>query len=151
MVEYKTDSEEKKHYFELMRHFFEEEIKFNRHVGMTIDTLGEGWARVKVTYSPALIGDPWRPAIHGGVISTVIDTVGGLAAFTVVNPGDKLSTVDLRVVYLRPGRLADLYGEARVLRIGNRVAVCDMFVWQDEPDKHIATGKGVYNVKRSDD
>jgi uncharacterized protein (TIGR00369 family) len=138
------------YYIELKR-FFEEKIRFNVFLGIKVQALDRGFARLIVPYSDDLVGDPHRPALHGGVVSSLLDTTGGIAAFTAVAPGDKLSTVDLRVDYLRPAGQLDLIAEGRVLRLGNRVAVCDIFVYQDAPDRHIATGKGVYNIKRSEE
>jgi uncharacterized protein (TIGR00369 family) len=135
-------------YFEGLKHFFEERIRFNALLRMKVEHLGPGTATLRVPYFDDLVGDPFRPALHGGVVSTLVDTVGGMAAFTAVRPGDRVATVDLRVDYLLPAAPADLIGEAKIVRIGNRVAVCDMLVHQGDPQRHVATGKGVYNVTR---
>lgn len=135
-------------YYAQLTKFFEGGIRFNAFLGMKVEELAPGYARLRIPFTDDLIGDPFRPALHGGVVSTLLDTAGGIAAFTSVRPGDRLATVDLRVDYLRPAGLQDLIAEAKVLRIGNRVAVCDIVAFQDDPNRHIATGKGVYNVKR---
>lgn len=145
------DSATNEEYFKRLKHFFEKEIRFNAFLRMCVAELGEGYARLEIPYREELIGDPLRPALHGGVVSTLLDTAGGIAAFTSVAPGDLLSTVDLRVDYLRPAGLLDLSAEGRVVRIGNRVAVCDIVAYQDDPEKPVATGKGVYNIKRTCD
>ncbi len=56
----------------------------------------------------------------------------------------------MKVEHLEDGfaKLRIPFAEGRVIRIGNRVAVSDMIIYQDDPDYHIATGKGVYNIKR---
>ena len=135
-------------YLEKLREFFEDEIPFNAHLGMRIEELSRDFARLVVPFKPEYVGDSLRPALHGGVISTLLDTAGGIAAFTTVRPGDRLSTVDLRVDYLRPAKLHDVIAEARVIRSGNRVAVSDIVAYQDDPSAYIATGKGVYNIAR---
>lgn len=134
---------------ELIRNFMENQIPFNRYLGIKATELKEGFARLEVPFRPELIGDPLRPAIHGGVLSTLIDTCGGAAAFTLITPPDTLSTIDLRVDYLRPGLQKTLVCEAKVTRLGNYVASVDMMVFHpDEPGVLIATGKGTYNIKR---
>ena len=96
---------------------------------------------------PELTGDPFRPALHGGVLSSLADTVGGLAVFTLVGRTRVASTVDLRVDYLRPGRVdADLYARAKVIRVGNRVAATHTVVFHDDIDEPIATANAVYNM-----
>ncbi len=126
-------------------------IPFNKFMGIRITSARDGFARMELPFREEFIGDPVRPALHGGVITTLIDTCGGAAVWSAADPGDRVSTVDLRVDYLLPGPLKDLVCEARVLRIGNRVGVADMKVFAIEsPDLIIASGKGVYNVRRSE-
>jgi len=134
---------------EAVRQFMAEQVPFNRFLGLRVAALGEGFARMEVDFRPELIGDPMRQAIHGGVLSALIDTCGGAAGFTMVTPPDALSTIDLRVDYLRPGDKKMLVCESVVTRMGNRVASVDSKVFHpDAPARIIATGKAVYNVKR---
>lgn len=137
---------------ELVRAFMEQQIPFNKVLGIQAPRLEEGFARLEIPFRPELIGDPFRPAIHGGVLSALIDACGGAAAFTMITPPDTVSTIDLRVDYLRPGAPKTLVCESTVTRMGNRVASIDSRVFHpDEPDRLIATGKAVYNVKRAQD
>jgi uncharacterized protein (TIGR00369 family) len=131
--------------------FMERRVRFNRLLGLSLTKLEQGFARMELPFREELIGDPDRPALHGGVMSALLDTCGGAAVWSAAEAGDRVSTVDLRVDYLRPGPLDDLVCEARVLRIGNRVGVADMKVFtRSDPDRTIASGKGVYNIRRAD-
>lgn len=132
--------------------FFAEGIPFNRFLGLRLSGLGRGWARAELPYRPQFIGDPTRPALHGGVISMVADTVGGAAVFSLTDPGDKVATIDLRIDYLRPGRPELLVAHAWVIRIGNRVGVSTIELHQPgASDELVAVGKGVYTIRRSSD
>ncbi len=134
---------------EFLREFMEQAIPFNRFLGIRVAELGKGFARLELPFRPELIGDPLRPALHGGVLTTLLDTCGGLAVFTSSRAGDRVSTIDLRVDFLRPGRAEPLAAEARIVRVGNRVGVVDLTAFHPElPQEPIATGKGVYNIKR---
>jgi uncharacterized protein (TIGR00369 family) len=134
---------------EQVRKFMTELIPFNRYLGFELTELRKGFARLEVPFRPELVGDPFRPALHGGVISALADTCGGAAAFTMITPPDKVSTIDLRVDYLRPGELRRLCSDGTVTRMGNRVASVDVKVYHPEkPDRLIATAKAVYNVHR---
>ena len=113
--------------------------------------VGEGEARMQVPFREEFIGDPFRPALHVGVISALLDTCGGTAVLTTLaDIADRASTVDLRIDYLRPGRKETLVAEAQVVRAGNRVVVVRLAAFhpggRDEP---VATGTGVYNVRRA--
>ena len=57
--------------------FMEEEVPFNKYLGIKVDELREGFARLFVPFRKEFIGDARRPALHGGVISALIDTCGG--------------------------------------------------------------------------
>ena len=124
-------------------------IPFNRFVGIQIAALESGRAVLEIPFRDDLIGDPFRPAIHGGVIATLVDTAGGAALFTCVEVGDRLSTVDLRIDYLRPAGRADLRAEAEVIRLGNRVGVVRVLVFSGASRDPVAQGVGVFNVRRS--
>ena len=132
--------------------FMEEMIPFNKFLGMKCTRLEKGFARLEIPFRKEFIGDPIRPALHGGVISTLADTCGGAAIFTAAGELKGVSTVDLRIDYLRPGRKETVVAEATVVRQGNRVGVVDIQVFHaDAPEDLIATGKGVYNVRRFDE
>jgi uncharacterized protein (TIGR00369 family) len=134
---------------DLMREFFNREIPFNRFLGLTLVDLRDGFARLELPYRPEFIGDARRPALHGGVLSTLIDTAGGAATFTKIGADDACSTIDLRVDYLLPGSPELICAEATVIRIGNRVSAVDIRAFHPSaPDRTVATGKGVYSVYR---
>ena len=143
---------------ELLRRWFEEGIPFNRFLGMRLHTVRRGRCVLHLPWRDELVGDPSRPAVHGGVLSTLLDTAGGCACFAMLErPQDRVSTVDLRVDYLRPGGADDLFCEARMVRMGNRVAVARMSVYSgalpaadDRSEAEVATGQAVYNIVRRD-
>jgi uncharacterized protein (TIGR00369 family) len=132
--------------------WFEEGIPFNKLLGLRVHMLQRGECILRIPWQDHLIGDVGRPALHGGVTSMIADTAGGCACFTMLDrPTDRVSTVDLRVDYLRPGRAADVVCHAKVVRVGNRVGVARMEVFSGLPepgDEPIATGQGVYNILR---
>ncbi len=135
-----------------LREFFAETIPFNRYLGMTLESIADGKARVRLPYKPELVGDPMRPALHGGVISTLLDTTGGAALWSALSMGDRISTVDLRVDYLRPGRLDELLAEGVVRRVGNRMGVVAIRCFHpSSEDDSVAEAMAVYNIRREVD
>ncbi|MBX3467657.1 MAG: hotdog fold thioesterase [Planctomycetes bacterium] len=135
---------------DLVRQIFDEAIPFNRFLGLRLLTVERGRVLASLPFRPELIGDPLRPALHGGVISMVADTVGGSAVWSLTGPGDRVATIDLRVDYLRPGRALELQASAEVLRVGNRVGVSSIRAFHpDDPERPVAVAMGVYTVKRA--
>ncbi len=134
--------------FETLREVMEKYIPFNRFLGVRAPVISAGFARLEIPFREELVGDPLRPALHGGVISMLADTAGGAAVWTLLEDDrGRVSTIDLRVDYLRPAKLEGLVAEAQVVRRGNRVAVVDVKVFNaGAPGDVVATGKAVYNV-----
>jgi uncharacterized protein (TIGR00369 family) len=125
----------------------EEHVPFNRLLGIKGESVQAGYAVLVLPVREEFVGDPRRPALHGGVLSALIDTAGGVAAWSALGGGESVSTVDLRVDYLEPARVAGaLRAEARLVRKGNRV--CHVRVALTQDGTLVAEGAGVYNIHR---
>ncbi|MBX3186471.1 MAG: hotdog fold thioesterase [Labilithrix sp.] len=133
---------------DVLKQVMEELIPFNRYLGVKCAEAKKGFARLEVPFRDELVGDPLRPALHGGVLSALADAAGGAAVWTdIEDERARVSTIDLRIDYLRPARLVTLIAEATVVRLGNRVGVADVRMFNaDAESETIATGKGVYNI-----
>ena len=131
-----------------LKQVMEELIPFNRVLGVRVAEIDRGRVRLEITFREELIGDPVRRAMHGGVISALADTAGGCAVWSALDePTARVSTIDIRIDYLRPGRPETLVAEGSVVRAGRRVGVADIRLFHPSaPAESIATGKGVYNV-----
>lgn len=144
--------------FAEVRRVFEERIPFNQELGLHIGEIGLDRATVHFEHRERLIGNYLRGSLHGGVISAVLDTVGGLIAFPNVlqrvDASDrdavrerlgKIGTIDLRVDYLRSGVGKSFVATGTILRTGNKVAVARMELHNDKGTL-IAVGTGTYLV-----
>ncbi len=132
--------------------FMTEEVAFHRFLGMRVTEAAGGRATMVLPFREELVGDPFRPALHGGVLATLADATGGVAVMTYLRPEDRTSTIDLRVDYLRPARPEGLEARAEVLRLGGRVAVTAIRVYHPaDPDHLLAEARGVYAVRRAGD
>jgi uncharacterized protein (TIGR00369 family) len=105
-----------------------------------------------------LMGHYKRRMLHGGAISSAIDVTGGLSAFMGLQqkmPGETLearlerfgrvSTIDVRVDFLRPGIGKWFIVTAYVLRTGKKIAVTRIELHNDQDDL-IAVGTASYVV-----
>lgn len=137
---------------------FDHQISFNEHLGFKIEQLYPKPVKIRFSMQPELIGHFLHGRLHGGVISSVLDVAGGLAvmmgiadyyksesAAAVIKRFTHLATIDLRVDYLRPGIGEHFCAESTVLRLGRRVAVCQMQLLNNQ-DSLIATGNASYIV-----
>jgi uncharacterized protein (TIGR00369 family) len=126
----------------------EEFSPFNRLLGIKGESVEPGHVVMTLPVRSDLVGDPRRPALHGGVVASLVDTAGGAAAWSALVVGESVSTVDLTIDYLEPAGLAGpLRAEATLIRKGNRV--CHVRVSVTQGDLLVAEGRGVYNIHRT--
>ncbi len=132
-----------------LRRILEDELPFNVHLGLRVETLEPGHAVLRLPFRPEFVGDTRRPALHGGVISMLVDTCGGTAVWASCGLNDRVATIDMRVDYLRPAPEDDLIATATVSLMGNRVGNSHVLVHSASDMEHaVAEGRGVYNIRR---
>ena len=78
-------------------------------------------------------------------VSSALGRLADVAPTELAERLGKMSTIDIRTDYLRPGRGERFIATARVIRAGNKVAVCRMEL-HNEQGMHIALGTGTYLV-----
>ncbi len=151
----KTGSKEE--FLSPVNEMFSEKIPFNKLLGLTIESMSPRQVKVSFPMRDDPIGHWRRGMVHGGVISSVIDVTGGLAAFMGVQEKmdetlkaklerfGRVSTIDLRVDFLRPALGATFTATAYALRTGNKVAVTRTEL-NNEKEELIAVGTGSYTV-----
>jgi uncharacterized protein (TIGR00369 family) len=104
-----------------------------------------GMAIMKLPYSEQLVGNPENGVLHGGVVTTLIDTVCGLAAITVPEVPQRVVTLDLRIDYLRPATPKHpLFARAEVYKSTRQVAFLRGSAYQDGPGDLVASATGTF-------
>ena len=73
-----------------------------RRLGFTVVSVHDGVCVGMLPYSSELVGDPTSGVLHGGVVTTLLDTTGGGAVLSALGKPVPLATLDLRIDYLRP-------------------------------------------------
>jgi uncharacterized protein (TIGR00369 family) len=142
----------------MLRDLFEHRLAFNEVIGFRVDSFDPSSPRLAFDMRPELIGHYLHGRLHGGVISTALDTVGGFAvvvgiaekfcgdsAIEVAHRFGRVGTVDLRVDYLRQGLGKHFTATGRITRLGGRIASIQMTL-ENEAGVLIATGAGSYVI-----
>jgi uncharacterized protein (TIGR00369 family) len=141
-----------------LKAFFEEKIVFNKVLGLKVMSIKPDLVLGRLNMRTDLVGYYSDSQIHGGVISTCLDAIGGMAVTAAIagryieEPPNarlhrigKIRTIDMRIDYLRPGIGEWFELRADVVRLGSRVAHTHMeFLGSDS--KLLATGSGAYMV-----
>ena len=122
-------------------------IPFWRLLGLEIEHLEEGYARLLLPAGASLANT--KGTLHGGVISSLIDSGGGTALRTLVGFSQLYSTIEMKLNYLQPAVLGNIVAEGRVVRRGGTIAFCTVDV-KDDRSQLVATGLATYILlKRS--
>lgn len=97
-----TDSKETSHLDRLAATY--EAIPHCQEMGIYISALETGKAELRLDYDARFAGNPETGVVHGGVISTLLDSVSGLSAMSALPAMTPVATLDLRIDYLKPAR-----------------------------------------------
>ena len=99
---------------------------YYRHIGMEVVEAGDGKSQLRLT------GD--RPlanlfgALHGGVTASLIDSACGVALGSILEPGERAVTADLRVNYIALAPCDAVTVEGEVLHKGKQTGVVEAVV-----------------------
>ena len=141
-------------------------VPYNRFIGVGFDRLGDELTG-RMPYAERLIGNPFLPALHGGVTGAFLeitaltqlawDHASGLlaevgAAAEALHRGEfppVPKTIDIAIDYLRSGRPRETFARASVQKAGRRIAHVHAVAWQDARDRPIAMMRGNFLMPRN--
>lgn len=112
---------DKQQMFEQMRQIVPN-LKHCKLLGIDVLDADKGKLKLVLPYSDSIIGNPDSGVIHGGALTTLMDTACGFAAILGLDDPGICPTLDLRIDYMRPAEpgLA-VIGDAEAYRVTNSV------------------------------
>lgn len=125
-------------------------MPFAKHLNLQFEDAGDGWARIRMKYQDE--NSTAAKALHGGAISSLIDTTGAMAAWTtaeIATPKYFGSTVGINVNYLSGAIGEDIIAEGRILKRGKEIIYTDVRV-TNEQGKLLAQGSVTYRIVERD-
>ena len=109
---------------ELPRHMadFMQKIPFSQHLGIKVDALEKGLARLSMAIRPEFMTS-WGTA-HGGSILALLDITLSMTARTLYDPPRSIMTIDLSTQFI--GTTTGLLrAEGRVMKAGQTTIFCE--------------------------
>ena len=97
--------------------------------------IAEGRVSIKCPYSKELTQQDGF--FHAGVLTSLVDTACGYAAFTRMPEGANVLSIEFKVNFMRPAKGAYVTAVGEVLRAGRQITVCEGTVY-DERDRAVA-------------
>ncbi|MES1199204.1 MAG: PaaI family thioesterase [Pseudomonadota bacterium] len=94
-----------------------------RALGLEVTRIADGRVWAKAPYRTELVGDAESGVIAGGVVTTFLDQISGVAAVVAQAVPSPVATIDLRIDYMRPAEPGrDLMAEAQCYKLTHHVA-----------------------------
>ncbi len=97
---------------------------FHAHTGLTVEAAANGAARVRMKWKPEHTQS--YGTLQGGYLAILADAAVHTAADTLMQPGEFLTTVELKTNFLAPVRDQDVIAEASIVKRGRTIVVGDV-------------------------
>ena len=134
-----------RHYAEIRRRF--ERVGAVRLLGMKLARLAPGRVTLLLDVEPRH-SHPY--GVHGGVLAALADTALAMAILTRLPPRVWISTVEMKINYLSAHQRGRLRAEARVLRLGKRLAVGEVEI-RNAARQLVAKSLLTYSIRRGEE
>lgn len=127
---------------------FIEAMPHTRALAMSLDDLGFGMAVMSMPYDEKLIGDPATGVVHGGAVSSLMDTCGGTAVMSHEAGPTTTATLDLRIDYMRPATPGQtIVARAICYHITRTIAFVRAVATDDDTENPVASATGAFTVQ----
>ena len=118
-----------------------------RALGIELTQIDGKRVRGLVPYRAELVGDRDTGIIAGGVLTTFLDQISGVAAMVAMTAPTAVATIDLRIDYMRPAEPgANIAAEAECIRLTRSVAFVRAVAFEDKPDNPIAHAMATFMI-----
>jgi uncharacterized protein (TIGR00369 family) len=118
-------------------------------LNMSLVDVSDGEVILSMPYDPKLVGDPATGVIHGGAISTLMDTCGGAAVMAHPSTPLTTATLDLRIDYMRPANPNEtITAVATCYHMTRSVAFVRAVATDHDADNPVASATGAFTVQR---
>jgi uncharacterized protein (TIGR00369 family) len=116
--------------------------------GLSIERVGYGDVRVRRQFDPSHL----RPGgtVSGPTMMQLADFTMYVAVFSAVGRQPGAVTASLNINFLRKPGHADLIADARLLRVGKRLAYGEVTIYSDGEDEPVAHATSTYSIPLSD-
>ena len=108
-------------------------------LGMEITEAAPFEGVMRLPFRDDLVGNPDTGVLHGGVITTLIDSIAGFAVFASLDEMRPIATLDLRIDYLKPAPAGeDLFAYAHCYKVTRTIAFVRAVAYHRDRDDPIA-------------
>lgn len=114
-------------------------------LGMTVEQADENGLIIKLPYSELIVGNPVTGVVHGGAITTLLDTCCGISTVCYLDDFEICPTLDLRIDYMHPAEPGKpIYGFAECYRVTPTVIFTRGVAYQESREEPLAHVVGTF-------
>jgi uncharacterized protein (TIGR00369 family) len=119
-----------------------------REIGLRFTDVGEGVVVGELPYRLDLVGDPISGVLHGGVVTTLLDSTAGAAVLSRLGTPMPIATLDLRIDYLRPSTpRKTLRAKVECFKMTYHVAFARGIAYNDDESDPVASVAGTFMLR----
>lgn len=107
----------------------------------------DGALILDMPFDAKLIGNPILPALHGGVVGSLLETAAMMQTIWETGSVKLPKPVDITIDYLRSGKAVESHARAWLARQGRRVVSARAEMWQEDPAKPVASFRGHFLLR----
>ncbi|WP_122666642.1 PaaI family thioesterase [Pseudomonas viridiflava] len=114
-------------------------------LGLQVVSADANGMTLVLPYSEKIIGNPQTGVIHGGALTSLMDSACGISILCVLPEFEVCPTLDLRIDYMSAATPhQDVFGFAQCYRVTPEVLFIRGYAWQDDPQQPIAHVVGTF-------
>lgn len=114
-------------------------LKHCQVLGINVIEAAENHLLLELPYGGHIVGNPDTRVIHGGAITTLMDTASGSVIMCALPGFELCPTLDLRMDYMRPAEPDQpVFARAQTYRVTRNIIFTRCVAYQDDPDNTIA-------------
>ena len=128
------------------RRIMDERLPFAALLGLSVDSIEPHGARLRSVHDERFL----RPGgtVAGPILMGLADAAVYAAVLSRIGPVELAVTTALSINFLRRPRPADVIAEARLLKLGKRLAVGEVTLWSEggSPSAPVAHATATYSI-----
>lgn len=115
-------------------------IPHSQALGIETVSAERNKATLKLPYKDELVGNLSTGVIHGGVMISLMDSVGGMTTFCALPAMEAIATLDLRVDYLKPAVAGlDIFATGECYKLTNTIVFVRAVAYQTDISDPVAS------------
>jgi len=114
--------------------------KFINWLGFEMKKIEPGYTEGELVFKE--LHHQQNGCLHGGVSSAILDMVEGFAAYSMVEDGQKVFTVEAKISYYNPGISDKFFARGYVVKPGSRFHFCEGEIFYLKDNEEVIVAKG---------